>query len=389
MTYFSQNEWIGVTIMEKRNFDKLGIETSLLGFGCMRFPTTKTGEIDEVEAEKMLDYAISHGVNYIDTAYPYHQKMSEPFVGKVLNKYPRDSYYLATKLPCWDLDSIDYAKEMFENQRKRLDKDFFDFYLLHALNKDTWKKVRDLGIVEYLHSLKEEGKIRFLGFSFHDDYEVFEEIISYYPWDFCQIQLNYMDTEEQAGLKGYELTERLGIPLIIMEPVKGGSLAVLPDDISTIFKNIRPEKSISSWALRYVGSLPNVKVILSGMSTMEQVKDNLSTFETFEPLSQKEQEAVLEVTAAIKSRLQNGCTACKYCMPCPAGVNIPQNFSIWNHYHMYGNEELTKNKIETSLPAEARADLCVQCGKCETVCPQKLSIREDLKRVTNDLKQFF
>ena len=375
--------------MEKRKFEKLNIETSLLGFGCMRFPVTKEGSIDEEQAEKMLDYAISHGVNYIDTAYPYHQHTSEPFVGKVLNKYPRDSYYLATKLPCWDLDSLEYAKDMFHNQLKRLDKQYFDFYLLHAMNKNTWKKVRDLGIIEYLDSLKKEGKIRFLGFSFHDDYEVFEEILSYYPWDFCQIQLNYMDTEEQAGMKGYELTKQLGIPLIIMEPVKGGSLSVLPNDISSIFKEIHPNKSISSWALHYVGSLPNVKVILSGMSTMEQVKDNLDTFSHFEPLNEKEQQAVLQVTTAIKSRLQNGCTACQYCMPCPAGVHIPQNFSIWNHYHMYGNRELTENKIKTSLPKEARATACIQCGKCETVCPQKLSIREDLKRVAEDLEHFF
>lgn len=371
--------------MEYRTFGTSNIKTSLLGFGCMRFPQTPEGAIDEPEAEKMLHHAMTEGVNYIDTAYPYHNHQSELFVGRVLNQYPRDSYYLATKLPCWDLDSLQYAKDMFENQQKRLDKDYFDFYLLHALNKDTWNKIRDLGVLSYLEDLQKEGKIRNLGFSFHDTYEVFEEILTYRPWDFCQIQLNYMDTEEQAGIAGYRLAEKLGIPIVIMEPIKGGSLSILPDDINQIFKSIHPDQSISSWALRYVASMSNVKVVLSGMSTMEQVEDNLKTFHSFQPLSFEEEQAIKCVKEAIKSRLQNGCTACKYCMPCPSGVNIPQNFAIWNQHHMYGNTELTKNKLK-NLPAEARADICMECGKCEIVCPQKISIREDLKRVKADFE---
>lgn len=211
--------------MEKRKMEKLGIETSLLGFGCMRFPTTPEGGIEEKEAERMLDRAISAGVNYIDTAYPYHDGESEPFVGRALKKYDRSSFYLATKLPMWAVNSLDDAKRIFAEQLERLQVEYVDFYLLHALDKSKWDKAKELGIVEYCENLKKEGKIRYLGFSFHDSYDVFEEIITARAWDFCQIQYNYMDTQEQAGDKGYALSEKLGVPMVIMEPIKGGSLA--------------------------------------------------------------------------------------------------------------------------------------------------------------------
>ena len=207
--------------MEKRKLEKLGIETSLLGFGCMRFPTLPDGKIDEAEAERMLDKAIASGVNYIDTAYPYHNGESEPLVGKVLKKYDRSSFFLATKLPLWAVNSVDDAKRIFEEQLQRLQTDYIDFYLLHAVNKEKWDAMKELGVVEYCAKLKEEGKIRYYGFSFHDDYEVFDEILHYRDWDFCQIQYNYMDTQEQAGDKGYALAESLGVPLVIMEPIKG------------------------------------------------------------------------------------------------------------------------------------------------------------------------
>ena len=238
--------------MEKRKLEKLGIETSLLGFGCMRFPTTPDGKIDEAEAERMMDKAIASGVNYIDTAYPYHNGESEPLVGKVLKKYDRSSFYLATKLPLWAVKSVDDAKRIFEEQLQRLQTDYIDFYLLHAVNKEKWEEMKALGVVDYCAKLKEEGKIRYYGFSFHDDYEVFDEIIRYRDWDFCQIQYNYMDTEEQAGDKGYALAESMGIPLVIMEPIKGGSLANFSDDINAKFREMDPDKSIASYALRWV-----------------------------------------------------------------------------------------------------------------------------------------
>ncbi len=373
--------------MEKRALDKLGIETSLLGFGCMRFPVTGEGKIDEPEAERMLDKAIAAGVNYIDTAYPYHGGDSEPFVGKVLHKYDRDSFYLATKLPVWMINSIEDVDRIFAQQLERLQTEYIDFYLMHAMDKGRWDKMLEMGCVKRLEELKAEGKIKYLGFSFHDSYEAFEEILNYRDWDFCQIQLNYMDTKEQAGLKGYELTAKKQIPLVIMEPVKGGSLATFADDIMDKFHSVKPEASAASFALRWVGTLPNVKVILSGMSTMEQVEDNLNTFTNFQPLSDKEHSIVEEVVELLNSRVQNGCTGCRYCMPCPAGVNIPGSFKVWNTYHMYQNYNMVKNAWENDLGDAHQPKNCIECGKCEKECPQKLNIREDLKRVQVDLSK--
>lgn len=373
--------------MEKRKLEKLGIETSLLGFGCMRFPVTAEGKIDQPEAEKMLDKAIAAGVNYIDTAYPYHDGESEPLVGRALKKYDRHSFYLATKLPCWKVEKLEDADTIFAEQLTRLQTDYIDFYLMHALNKDSFHKMVEMGTVEKLEGLKAAGKIKYLGFSFHDSYEVFEEIINYREWDFCQIQLNYMDAQEQAGLKGYRLTEEKNIPLVIMEPVKGGSLAAFADDITGKFRALDPNASAASFALRWVGSLPNVKVILSGMSTMEQVEDNLKTFESFKPLSPEESKTIEDIVALIKGRVQNGCTGCRYCMPCPAGVDIPGNFRVWNTYHMYQNYNMVKGNWERGLGDEKQAKNCVKCGKCEKACPQKLHIREDLEKVQADLEK--
>ena len=371
--------------MEKRRLDKLGIETSLLGFGCMRFPTLEDGKIDEILAEKMLDQAMAQGVTYYDTAFPYHNGDSEPFVGRVLNKYDRSSYYLATKLPVWMVETREDAEKIFEDQLKRLDKEYVDFYLLHALDKERFEKVKKLGLIEMCEKFRQEGKIRYLGFSFHDDYEVFEEIINSYDWDFCQIQYNYMDTDVQAGDKGYALAEQKGIPMVIMEPVRGGLLAGFSDDIEEMFRETRPDQSIASWALRWVGSHKNVKVILSGMSTPEQVEDNLKTFDHFEVLSEKEQDTVKRVVDTLKGRVQNGCTGWRYCMPCPSGVDIPGSFRIWNDYHIYQIYSFVQNRWEKELSADAKPENCVECGACEEQCPQKISIREHLKRVQAEL----
>lgn len=373
--------------MEKRKLENLGIETSLLGFGCMRFPVTAEGKIDEPEAERMLDKAIAAGVNYIDTAYPYHNGDSEPFVGRVLKKYDRHSFYLATKLPCWNVSKKEDAERIFEEQLTRLQTDYIDFYLMHALSGDSFRKMAELGVVEVLERLKAEGRIKYLGFSFHDSYEAFEEILCYRDWDFCQIQLNYMDAESQAGLKGYRLTEERNVPLVIMEPVKGGSLAAFAEDITGKFRALDPEASVASYALRWVGSLPNVKVVLSGMSTMEQVEDNLKTFADFRSLSDEETKTIDDIVALIRSRVQNGCTACRYCMPCPAGVDIPGNFRVWNTYHMYQNYNMVKNSWEKNLGDEKQAKNCIKCGKCEKACPQKLHIREDLEKVQTDMEK--
>ena len=372
--------------METRRFEKLGIEVSLLGFGCMRFPTGADGKIDRPEAERMMDKAIAAGVNYIDTAFPYHGGESETFVGEVLKKYPRDSFYLATKLPCWFINDIADVDQYFNEQLQKLQVDHFDFYLMHSLNKDSWDKMVKIGTVKRLEELKAEGKIRFLGFSFHDDYDTFERIIQYRDWDFCQIQLNYMDTEEQAGIKGYQLAEKKGIPLTIMEPIKGGSLANVSDDIKKVFDEVCPGKSAASIALRYVATMPNILTVLSGMSTMEQVEDNLDTFTNFVPMEDKEYRAIDKVKEIMKSRIQNGCTGCRYCMPCPFGVDIPGNFRVWNQYHMYQNYGVVSWSWENMEREGKTAEACKKCGKCEQACPQHLAIREDLEKVCADMK---
>ncbi len=374
-------------MMEMRKMEKLGAEVSLLGFGCMRFPTNAEGKIDRELAEAMMDKAIAAGVNYIDTAYPYHGGESELFVGEVLKKYDRDSFYLATKLPLWAVHSLEDVDKLFNEQLSKLQTDYVDFYLMHAMNRDKWHNMLELGVVKRLEELKAEGKIRYLGFSFHDSYEAFEEIINYRDWDFCQIQLNYMDVNDQAGMKGYKLAEEKQVPLVIMEPIKGGMLANYGGDIADVFHALDKDASFASFALRWVATLPNVKVVLSGMSTMEQVDDNLKTFGDFKPMSEEELATVDKVVDILNNRVQNGCTGCSYCMPCPAGVNIPKNFRIWNTYHMYQNYNAVRWNWETEMPDSERANKCIECGKCEAICPQALNIREDLKRVMEDLEK--
>lgn len=371
--------------MEKRMIEKLGVETSLLGFGCMRFPQID-GKIDEAQAEQLIDRAIANGVNYIDTAYPYHDGDSEPFVGKALKKYDRKSFYLATKLPMWEINSLEDVERIFNEQLKRLEVEYIDFYLLHAVDMDKWKKILELGVLDYCENLKQQGKIRFFGMSFHDELDAYKEIIAYRKWDFVQLQLNYIDVREQAGIEGYEIAKKLGIPVIVMEPVKGGTLAKLPDEVDMMFKSRLPENSTSSWAMRWCGSLDNVKVILSGMSTMEQVEDNLKTFSDFKPLSEEETAVVEKVAKTLNSRMKNNCTDCRYCQPCPVGVNIPANFDHWNKYAVYGDKE---NSIKrwADFNDEEKAKNCVKCGECEKKCPQKINIRDDLEKLQKEMDE--
>jgi Predicted oxidoreductases of the aldo/keto reductase family len=371
--------------MEKRKMNKLDAIPSLLGFGCMRFPMNEDGSINEKLSEEMIDYAISQGVNYIDTAYPYHDGDSEPFVGKVLNKYDRKDYFLATKLPVWNVEKQEDVLRIFNEQLERLDKDYVDFYLLHALDKSKWDKVLELDVLSVVEELQRQGKIKYLGFSFHDTYDVFEEILTYRDWDFCQIQYNYMDTVIQAGDKGYQLTCERNVPLVIMEPIKGGSLTRLPKDLASILTDYDSSKSLASWALRWVASHNNVKVILSGMSDYQQVEDNIQTFKQFKPLNDEEMAVISHLHDEIISRQKNGCTACSYCMPCPFGVNIPKNFQYWNEASMYGNPERLKNGYQSLK--EAAAEYCKQCGACEKMCPQHISIREDLKQIIKDYQK--
>lgn len=370
--------------MEKRRFEKLGISPSILGYGCMRFPMNENKSIDEEKSQALLDHAMASGVTYIDTAYPYHDQQSEKFVGKALAKYDRDSFYLATKLPVWLIKETSDVRVYFEEQLRRLQMDRVDFYLFHALSKDRWEDSKRLDMIREVEKLRDEGKISYIGFSFHDEYPVFEEILTYRDWDFCQIQLNYVDTVIQQGMKGYDLAEKMGVPVVIMEPVKGGALAKLPEVMEDIFHEVSPDRSVASWAFRYVASLPNVKVILSGMTEMSQLDDNLRTFSDYQSLSPLESEAVEKVTKIYRSRQMNECTACGYCMPCPFGVNIPGNFKIWNNGAIY--EDIAGAKMNYQRMDESkRASMCQECGACEPQCPQFITIIEDLKRVAVEL----
>ncbi len=371
--------------MEYRHSGKIKEKISLLGFGCMRFPLTSDGKIDRVPSEKMLRYAFDNGVNYFDTAYPYHGGESEEFVGEFLKKLDRDSYYVATKLPCWAINSTEDAERIFNEQLGKLGTGYFDFYLLHALNKDKWDKMVSLGVLEYLQSLCNSGKIKHLGFSFHDKYEVFEQIITYRDWDFCQLQLNYLDMEVQAGLRGYELAKSRGTAVVVMEPVKGGSLANVPEEIGEIFAEARPDKTPSSWALRYVASMDNVLTVLSGMSTLGQVEDNINTFADFSPMTQSEYGIIEQAKKIFLSRVKNGCTGCRYCMPCPQKVNIAGLFSLWNRYGMFANTAAAKSSWKNEYDQEEKPTSCVECGLCESKCPQNISIIDELKRLNAEL----
>lgn len=372
--------------MKKTVMEKLGVSPSLLGFGCMRFPETPEGKIDREKATPMLEAAYDAGVTYFDTAYVYHNGESEAFLGDVLSKKPRSSYFIATKLPVSWIEKEEDVLRIFNEQLLRLKTDHIDFYLLHAVNGNNWKeKILKFNIIEKCVRLKQEGKIRFLGFSFHDKYEIFKSILTYRDWDFCQIQYNYMDIDLQAGDKGYRLTKKLGVPLVVMEPVKGGSLANLPADASRPFRELRPDDSDAKWALRWVANHDNVKVILSGMSTIEQVRENLKTFSEFKPMCNRQKHAVKLVREALRARVKNGCTGCSYCMPCPSGVNIPGIFRTWNNFGIYGNVKDTVNRCNELKSKNTYSDKCVACGRCEKLCPQHINIIESLQTAKNEL----
>lgn len=370
--------------MEYRTWEKAEVSPSLLGFGCMRFPLREDGSIDKERTTKMLDYAMEQGVTYYDTAYNYLGGESERVVGEYFTKYERETFYLATKLPIWLVKTEDDVERIFKEQLEKMQTDYIDFYLVHALNQERLDWMVKMNVFDKLMKFKEEGLIRHLGFSFHDTYDVFEKILTSYPWDFCQIQYNYMDTDYQAGTKGLKLAGELGIPVVVMEPIRGGSLVQLPEDVLDVFRECNPDASRASWPLRWVADHPEVKVILSGMSTEEQVMDNIHTFNEFAAMTEEEKQAVQKAKVLIEKRQKNRCTGCEYCMPCPHGVDIPSNFRYWNSDSMFMDG--SGKRLYASLGTE-QAIYCKECGKCEAVCPQHISIREDLKKVAKDLAE--
>ena len=369
--------------MKYSEFSNIQGKVSKLGFGLMRLPKLYEGkeDIDFKEAERLVDLAYKNGVNYFDTAYVYHNGESEIFAGKILKKYPRESYKLATKLPGWaiknDGKTVD---ELFNEQLEKCETEYFDFYLLHSLNRDIWNTFKSVNAYENLKEKKAQGQIRHLGFSFHGDMELFKELLENYEWDFVQLQINYYDWEADNAKNFYKLLEDKNIPCIVMEPVRGGSLQKLNDEAVEVFKKLS-SSSPASYALRFVAQLPNVLVTLSGMSTYEQVEDNINTFNECKPLSDEEMKAIEEADVLFRKNFSIPCTACKYCVTeCPKGIDIPSCFSAFNEYN--ATREINDlNKSYLLIPEEKQAHNCIDCKKCMEHCPQEINIPRKLSNI--------
>lgn len=368
--------------MKKRVIEKVGDEVSLLGFGCMRFPE-KNGVIDREETARIIDYAYKNGVNYYDTAYVYNDGESEKAMGAALKRYPRESFFMADKMPVWCAKNKDDLEKIFNRQLERLGTDYIDFYLVHSLDKEHWEQAKKLDVIGFLTKKREQGKLRHIGFSFHDSPELFREIADYFDWDFVQIQLNYMDWKNQRADEIYAYIEQKKLSCIVMEPVRGGGLANFADDVGSVLKKAAPDKSYTSWALRWVAQKPRVRVILSGMSDFEQVRDNIATLSDAEPLNETETKALRKAIELINSRPQIGCTGCHYCMPCPHGVQIPDDFATYNNYMKYG----VTGPVIWAFMEKPDMDKCVNCGACVKKCPQHIDIPHELLKVAKIRKE--
>ena len=362
-----------------------GLDISVIGFGAMRLPQ-KDGEPDIEKTQEMVDYAMEHGINYYDTAWFYHGGKSELAVGEVMKKYPRDSYYLADKMPLRILKDKSEVIPTFEEQLQKCRTDYFDFYLAHNINKREWEILKNCEVYEQLLEQKKNGKIKYLGFSIHDTPELLEEVVNTYKWDFVQLPINPIDWKTVDAKRQYEIATKAGLPVVVMNPLKGGQLSTLSEKAVEILKTANPDFSPSSWSLRYSASLPNVFVVLSGMTELEHVTDNVKTFTNFKPLAEKEQEVLEKAIAVYNSSGAISCTYCQYCTGCPVGIDIPKNFLMYNQYKATNRKDRFTLAYE-SIKEENRADKCINCGICKTKCPQKLDIPELLKDVANLYKE--
>lgn len=367
-------------MIDRRMIPALGKEISRLGYGGMRFP--KNGdEVDMDAAVQLLRKAYEMGINYFDTAMVYHKGESEKIFGKAFEPYPRDSYLIADKMSIWLCSDEEDMKARFYNQLKTLKTEYIDFYLVHSLNRNHYKKVKDLHCVEFLQQMKQEGKIKHLGFSFHDTYQVFTQILNDYTWDFVQIQLNYLDWHNQGAEQLYRELERRNLPVMVMEPVRGGYLATIDSERAKPFLELEPQRSIASWAIRWVESLPQVAVVLSGMSDLQQLEDNVATMTHFEPMNEQELAAIDRVVEEIRKVNEIPCTGCRYCMDCPMGVDIPEIFSIYSQYKIFGKEKAFVQDYEEVVEHRNGAEHCVRCMACTTKCPQMIAIPDKLEMI--------
>jgi predicted aldo/keto reductase-like oxidoreductase len=375
--------------MRYRKFGRLDWDVSILGFGTMRLPFKGYEKnIEETEATRMLHHAIDHGVNYIDTAYSYHGGESEVFVGRALGGGYRKKVKLATKMPSWLVNSPADFDKFLNEQLRRLETEHIEFYLLHTLNKEYWKKMRDFDAIGWGERAIKAGKIGQLGFSFHDDFDVFKEIIDAWDWPFCQIQYNYMDVRNQAGTKGLKYAASKGIAVVVMEPILGGKLANPPPSIQKIFERAETKRRAADWALQWLWNQPEVTVVLSGMSTFQQVAENLESADSGEigVLDQQGLELIREVRRRYKKLGPIPCTQCGYCMPCPHGLDIPQNLTLYNEGLMYGRPDLARREYGF-IAEKARSTACTQCRECEPKCPQNILISEWMPQVSEVLAE--
>ena len=380
-----------------RNFGKTNEKVSILGFGAMRLPTMENDptKIDEEEAIRMIRYSIDHGVNVIDTAYPYggfnmyEGGQSELIVAKALKDGYREKVNVSTKLPTWIIETREDMDKYLNKQLERLETDVIDFYLIHGVTKTYYEKLKELGFEDFLNKAIDDGKIKYAGFSFHDRVELFKEVVDHYDWSFCLIQYNYLDENYQAGKEGLEYAFNKGLGVATMEPLRGGQIASnIPDEIRDAFDEAIVKRTPAEWALRWVWNHPEVSVVLSGMSNMDDLKENLriSSDAQSNSLSKKELIVIDYAKKVFNDKLEVGCTGCGYCLPCPQGVNIPENFAKYNDYHLFGTPE-TKERFkfgyEMGLLNGERASACNECGECEKLCTQEIQIMKELKKVKN------
>jgi len=388
-----------------RKMGSLDFDVSVLGFGAMRMPVDKDSKVIEEEAIKMIRYAIDNGVNYIDTAYPYHNGESEVVVGKALKDGYREKVYLTTKLPIWSVKKTDDFDFFFNQQIERLQTNP-DFYLFHALTKDRFEKIKKLNLIEKMEDKKAKGLFKYIGFSFHDSLDVFKEIIDYYHWDCCQIQYNYLDIEYQAGTKGLQYAGRNNIAIIVMEPIRGGKLAIpehkldTKPEIKLVLEKSKVKRSMPNWALQFVWNHPEVSVVLSGMSAMQHVVENVKSANNSVSniLTEDELQSIDELREAYNKYTLVPCTYCRYCLPCPNGVSIPFVIRLLNDVYYWGadgiaqisyfykgmakTQEDLEQKIAEGDEADGAPSLCIQCGECLEKCPQQIDI-PDIMEKTN------
>lgn len=374
--------------MNYRKFPGTDITVSALGFGCMRLPvlSTEGNPIDRAEGKRMVDRAIDGGVTYFDTAYGYHNEESEVFVGEAL-KGLRNRVTLTTKLPCWKVEKREDMDALLDTQIKRLQTDHVDFYLLHALNANSYDKMVSLGVFEFLDRAQAQGKIRYPGFSFHDDSATFRRIVDAYPWKLAQVQMNILDEDKQATMEGVRYAGSKGIGIVVMEPLRGGALArTLPPEVRDIYAHASVQHSAVEWAFRYLLDKSEFITILSGMSDMQQLEDNLRIFSEagVDCLSSEQRDMLAQVRAAYENRVRVGCTGCEYCQPCPAEVPIPKIFRPYDQAAIFDNFEPFFERYAEKVGQNR----CQDCGACEAACPQKIHVRDWLKRIQAEYEQW-